>query len=742
MAVAGRKKGSLNLMDSPLGAPTKVGSLDRRQLLVATGALLLSAQVTVKARAASSLPDKFINAWLRIDPDDMVTIMLSQSEMGQGIQTTLPLVLADELGADWSRVALEWADFDPAYRHPQYQWMFTGNSESISTFFPIMRTVGAAAREMLVGAAATRLGVAAASLRVDQGRIHHDPTDRVVSFGSVAADAARLDIPKDPQLRPTSSLELIGKPQPRVDIPSKVDGSAIFGIDVKVPGMAVAAIRRAPSQGGSLAAFDPTAIKAERGVLAVVEIPSGLAVVANDYWTAERALDGAELTFKPGPLAGYSTSGQRAEYSALLKSASFDTKVKAGDASAVLAAADSPLEAIFEIPVQAHATMEPMNCTAHVTDDRCELWIPTQGVEITHAVAKQMLGLADDQIIIHRTLLGGGFGRRLLADFAKIAILVAKAAGRPVKVIWSREEDFRYDAYRPPMVHAVKASLGNDGLPAAMTHRVVSPSHMLYIFPRGVIKAQGDWARPIMPPAAYDGMAVEGLTETPYAIANYAVEQHRVDTPLSVSVWRTTGHGPNNFVLESVIDELAHRANADPLSYRLRLAASDPRAVAVLNAVGALCGWQAALPAGRFRGLALAKAFGGYIAQVVELSVKDKTIKCHHVWSAVDIGQTLDPGIAKSNIEGGVVWGLSGLRTEVTFADGEIEQTNFDQFDPLHVSETPVITTRFVESGAKPTGVGEIGPVPTHAAFCNAVFAATGERIRALPISRSGYQRI
>jgi isoquinoline 1-oxidoreductase beta subunit len=263
---------------------------------------------------------------------------------------------------------------------------------------------------------------------------------------------------------------------------------------------------------------------------------------------------------------------------------------------------------------------------------------------------------------------------------------------------------------------------------------------MLYVFPRGVIKAEGDWARPIAPPAAYDGMAVEGLTETPYAIANYSVEQHLVDTPLSVSVWRTTGHGPNNFVLESVIDELAHAATQDPLAYRLALAAADPRAIAVLKAVGEMSGWPGTASAGRFRGLALAKAFGGYIAQIVELSVKGKDVKCHRFWSAVDIGQTLDPGIAMSNIEGGVVWGLSGLRTEATFTNGEIQQTNFDQFDPVHLWETPAIETRFIESGAKPTGVGELGPVPTHAAVCNAIFAATGDRIRSLPISRSGYR--
>jgi isoquinoline 1-oxidoreductase beta subunit len=283
-------------------------------------------------------------------------------------------------------------------------------------------------------------------------------------------------------------------------------------------------------------------------------------------------------------------------------------------------------------------------------------------------------------------------------------------------------------------------SPGSDGLPAAMAHRVVSPSHMLYIFPRNVIKAEGDWARPIAPPLAYDAMSVEGLIEIPYAIPAYSVEQHRVETPLSVSVWRTTGHGPNNFVLESVIDDLARAAAKDPLAYRLKLAAADPRASAVLRTVADMSGWGGTLAAGRSRGLALAKAFGGTIAQVVELSVKAKDIKCHRVWSAVDIGQTLDPGISASNIEGGVIWGLSGLRTEVTFADGEIEQTNFDQFDPLHLWETPIIETRFVESGAKPTGVGELGPVPTHAAVCNAIFAATGDRIRSLPISRSGYR--
>jgi isoquinoline 1-oxidoreductase beta subunit len=384
--------------------------------------------------------------------------------------------------------------------------------------------------------------------------------------------------------------------------------------------------------------------------------------------------------------------------------------------------------------------MEPMNCTAHVTADRCEIWAPTQGVEIAHWTAKEATGLRDDQIVINRTFLGGGFGRRLLADFVRLAILASKAAQRPVKLIWSREEDFLYDTYRPPMTHAIRAALGSDGQPAAMAHRVVSPSYLLYVFPRPAIKAEPPWDRPIAPPRAYDVMAVEGVIEPPYHFADYKVEQNFVDTPLSVSVWRTTGHGPNNFVLESFIDELAYAARQDPLAFRLALAKADSRAIAVLDKLREMCGWPRTAATGRGFGIALAKAFGSYAAQAIEIAIEGRKIRALNVWTAADFGVTLDPGIAAANIEGGVVWGLSGLRTEAAFADGELVATNFDGFDPLHMWEMPKIETRFVESGAKVGGTGEIGPVPTHAAFCNAVFAATGERIRALPLSRHHFE--
>jgi isoquinoline 1-oxidoreductase beta subunit len=715
-------------------------SLTRRSFLLgAAGVLTLSCAAWADDRRAGRVA---LNAWLQVAPDDTITVMMSQSEMGQGISTTLPVALADELGAGWSTVRTEWSPFDPAYRHPQYGWMFTGNSESSSTFFPVMRTMGAAAREMLTQAAATRLSVDPAILVVRDSVIRHPASGRSLRFGEVAEAAAKLPVPVAPRLKTAAELTMIGKPQARLDIPPKVDGSAIFGIDVKVPGMAIAALRRAPSPGGRLVSYDRAGIQGRPGVVAVVEIASGLAVVADRYWSAKRALDQGQLQFEAGPLRGYSTAAQRADYLERLRSGAFITKKKIGDAATALATDEHVIEAVYELPAQAHATMEPMNCTAHVTAERCELWIPTQGVEITHHVAKQITGLQDNQIVINRTLLGGGFGRRLLADFARVAIEVARAAGRPVKVIWSREEDFRYDAYRPPMTHAVRARLAADGRPAAMAHRVVSPSHLAYVFPRPVIKAPPPWDRPVPPPPDYDGMAVEGVTDAPYAIGHYSVEQNYVDTPLSVSVWRTTGHGPNNFVLESFIDELAHRAGRDPLAYRLDLARADPRALAVLKAVADMSNWGRKVPQGQGRGLALARAFGGYIAQVVEVSVAGKDLKARHVWSALDCGQTLDPGIAASNAEGGVVWGLSGLSTEATFVGGAIEQTNFDRFEPVHLWETPPIETRFVESGAKVGGTGELGPVPTHAAFCNAVFAATGQRIRALPLSRHGFRLV
>jgi isoquinoline 1-oxidoreductase beta subunit len=675
-----------------------------------------------------------LTAWVRIAPDNSVTLICSQSEMGQGISTTLTAALADELGVDWHRVKIEFSPFGEAYRNPGIKWMFTGNSESSSAFFELVRQIGASAREMLIGAAAARFGAPMAELAIGDGEIRHPASARRLTFGDVAADAAKLPLPAKPTIKRDGELRYIGRAMPRWDIPAKVDGSAVFGIDVRLPNMLLAAVRCAPDFSGRLAHYDSASLMAKPGVVAVVEVPRGVAVVARTYWQARRALDEAELDWADED-AGLSSATLAAGYREKLEAGPFVVKKAVGDAAAALGASPQRLQALYEIPHQAHATMEPMNCTAQVTADGCDLWIPTQGVEITLGVARAVTGLPDDRIRIHRTLIGGGFGRRLHADFAKQALIIAKAVRQPVKLIWSREEDMTQDLYRPAVLHRVSGGLDENGAIKAIAHRVVSPSYLLYVWPRG--REMADWTARMVPPLRYDNMAIEGLIDSLYNLPNLSVEQHYFDSKVPVSVWRTTGHGPNNFVLESFIDELAAAADRDPLAFRRAHLAGNERVLTLLAVVGDKAGWGEPLPPGRGRGLALAQAFGGLIAQIAEVSVTGREVKIVRIVSAVDCGKTLDPGIAASNIAGGVVWGLSALRTEVTIDKGRVVQTNFDGFDPLHMWETPIIETHFVDGGGKLGGMGEIGPVPTHAAVCNAIYAATRRRIRMLPLSKS-----
>ena len=706
----------------------------REALLGAAGALVISGVLGRTARAeAGTAPGVPVTAWVRISPDNSITLIASQSEMGQGTTTTLAAILADELYLPLHQVAIEFAPFDPAYRDPVYQWMFTGNSQSISSFYDVMRKMGAAAREMLVQAASTQLGVQAPELTCSDGSVHHASTGRSVTFGKVAAAASRLQVPANPKPRTDSAL--VGHAVPRWDIPSKVDGSAKFGIDVAVPGMLVAAVRRAPRFGSQLGRYDAALLKSKPGVVQVVPLPDGLVVVAKTYWQARRALDSADLPWSTQGSTFSCGDDLAPVFAEKLASGPFFSHLKKGTGAAATANRHT---ATYQIPFQAHATMEPMNCTAHVADGRCEIWAPTQGVEMAQAVATQVTGLPTDKILIHRTFIGGGFGRRLLADFIKQTLIVAMAVKAPVKVIWSREEDFTHDFYRPGMLHAISGSLGEKGELTEISHRVVSPSYMLYIFPRGMFPNVKDWTDPAAPPPNIDTMAVEGLVDIPYDIPNQSVEQHRLELDVPVSVWRTTGHGPNNFVLESFIDELAVAAHSDPVAFRRSLLSKDVRALKVLNEAAARSGWGTPTAPGVGRGIALARAFGGIIAQVVELSVAESAVKLHRVVTVVDAGRTLDPGIAESNILAGVVWGISAMKTAVTFDNGRAMQSNFDSFDPAHLWETPRCEVHFIDSGEKLGGMGELGPVPLHAAVCNAIYATTGKRIRRLPLSLSG----
>jgi isoquinoline 1-oxidoreductase subunit beta len=720
------------------------GGTSRRAFLwctaLATGGLLLRyalpAEAATLAGAASVEPpagELALTPWVRITSDNVVTIVVSQAELGQGISTTLPAILADELGADWAAVRLETAPFAPAYRNPQRSWMFTGNSESVQSFYDLMRQMGAAAREMLVQAAAARWGVPPDSCRAAGSAIVHAASGRRLGFGALAAEAARLPVPAKPRLKPEAELRLVGKPLARVDVPAKVDGSARFGIDLHLDGMLVAALRTAPDLGGRLRRADPASVAGMPGVRAVVPLDKGVAVVADTYWQARTALAKLRVEFEAAPDPRISSARVREEQRAILDDGPCVTPVATGaggDLDAALRTAARTVTADYENPFSAHATMEPMNCTVSVTPGRCEVWAPTQGQELALVTLAAVLGLETNQIQVNRSpYVGGGFGRRLLPDFIVQCALVSKAAGRPVKLIWDREEDIRRDWFRPATAVRMTAGLDAAGTPSVLAARVVSPTILLPVFPAldAMLREKG-----------FDPSALEGMLETIYELPNRRVDFHLWKTAIPTSVMRTTGYGPNLFAFESFIDELAHAAGSDPLDYRRRLLAKNPRARRVLDRVAQLAGWGKPLAPGHGRGLAVAEAFGTLIGQVIEVEVREPEVRVLRVTSAVDCGRVLDPGIATSNIEGGVIFGLAYCKSEITFDDGAVVQGNFDGYELPYLAETPELVTELMPSGEKLGGIGETGPVTVSPALANAIFAASGRRLRAMPLGRHG----
>ncbi len=713
--------------------------LTRRTLLKASllagGGLVLHAQLP---GALAATPDGdavaaagvALNAWLRISVTDQVTIVVSQAEMGQGISTTLPAVLCEELGADWSRVVIESSPVGPAYRNPRLKWQFTGNSESTSSFFELMRMMGASAREMLITAAARRLGVRPASCRAELGRIVHTASGRSLTFGELAAAAARVPPPARPVLTPRSAWRLLGTSLPRVDNPAKIDGTAVYGLDVTVPDMVYAAVKASPTFGGKVARFDAGSVQRRPGVLGVVPIPDGVAVVARGYWQAKQALDALDVAFDAGANAGVTSASIQRIYRDAMTGDGW-VLAHPGAASATVAASTAAtLDAEYASQFLAHATMEPMTCTARVDATGCDVWAPTQGQELAQIVVAQVLGLPRDQVRIHRTLLGGGFGRRLLADFVVQAVLIARAMARPVKVVWSREEDMQHDFYRPAVLHRLTAALDRRGEVVEIAHKLVSPSILHHVFPPAVT-------------ASFDPSCLEGLLETHYAFASWKVESKLIQVPVPTSVLRTTGFGPNIFAVESFVDELAHHQGVDPYAYRQRLLRASPRALKLLAAVTDRAGWRAPRASGRHHGLAFCEAFGTFIAHVVELSVSpDRAIKIHRVIVAVDPGTVLDPDITVNAIEGGTCWGLScAMSSEITFAHGRTEQSNWHDYEVVRMPQMPPVEVHLVDSGiASLGGTGEVGPVTLIPALTNAVFAATGQRLRSLPLRTHGYR--
>ncbi len=708
-------------------------SWSRRRLLggLASGTIVLVAgrlapmEVFAQPARPSDTP---INAWVAIAPNGTATLQCAHSEMGQGIYTTFAAIIADELEADWSRCEVVFSPVAPAYRHPVYNWQFTGNSELIRAYNGLIRKMGAAAREMLIAAAAERMRRPATELTARNGRVNHAATGQSVGFGEVAAAAARQPVPAQPRVKPEREWRLVGggRSLPRRDVPDKVAGSAIFGIDVKLPEMVHAAVASAPMIGGKVASIDEASIGGMAGVIKVVPLDGAVAVVAQHYWQARLALEKLKVTWQPGPGGAFDDAALEAMYrSAMAGDAGWAEAEKHGEAPAALAAASRVIEAEYELPWLSHAPMEPMNATVSVTDAGVTVWAPTQGMQMTQIVLANVLQLPPEKITIHRTYLGGGFGRRLLADFVAQAALCSKAVGRPVKVIWSREEDIKQDWFRPAFLLRIRATLGPDGLPPAVHHRLVAPTILAPVSPTPI------------KPGMIDGLAVEGLVEHPYRIPNRRTDYHMLQVPIPTMVLRTTGHGPNNFALELFVDELAHAAGQDPYQYRRKLLADQPVALAVLDRAAALANWGKPEP-GRFQGMAFADGFGSYLCQVVELSLNEGAVKIHRIISVCDPGRVFDRVNAISMIEGGVHWGLSAaLYSAISFTQGRVRHTNFDGYRVVTLPDTPELVTEFLENRETLGGLGEVGPVCIPAALCNALFAATGVRHRRLPLGKA-----
>jgi isoquinoline 1-oxidoreductase subunit beta len=676
------------------------------------------AQETPIAIAAGPRPP---SAFLQIAPDDTITIIAPAVEMGQGGHTAIPMILMEELAGNWRHLKVKDAPAAAVYDNPTFHSQATVGSFSVRGWYTELRRIGAAGREMLVQAAATRWGAAASECSATNSVITHRPTGRTLSFGSVAAAAAKLPIPQQPALKGESTFALIGTSPHRVDIADKVNGGALFGIDVVVPQMLYGAVKTCPTLSGKLKSFDDAKAKKVPGFHATVALPDGVVVVARSYWQAKKALELVTVDYELGALAGMDS----AKVSTLLH-AGFDEPGSVarndGDTAAALNAASQTLEAVYEVPYLAHACMEPMNCTARVDESGCEVWCGTQSPQAAQRAAAEVIGLPAERVKVHTMYLGGGFGRRGQSDFVTQAVAASKTVGKPVKLLWTREEDIQHDYYRPAAAIRFRAALDGAAKLTALDCSVVTASKPSF--------ASGG-------PPFY----TEGVYNTNYAIPNLRVTGVDKNIGVRFGFWRSVNESHNPFMLEGFIDEIARQVKQDPYQFRRSLLqhARAQRQLAVLDFVAEKAGWQHASP-GHGLGIAAFEAFGSFIGTVVDLSVKDKAITLHRVVTAVDCGVAVHPDNIHAQLEGGMVYGLAAaLRGEITLANGAVQQTNFTDYPMLMMSEMPLVETYIVPSTAPPGGIGEPGTGPITPALANAIYAATGDRVRSLPLSKHGF---
>lgn len=722
--------------------------LTRRKVLIGTGvtggALILGFAYwpDTRMRKASDLTaeadERLVTSWVKVARDNRITAIIPHAEMGQGTHTALTMMLAEEMDADWDLVSMMEAPADdafangplikgfagefvaipsillgvadyPALKLAQFMNIqMTGGSSAIRyTGTAAMRPAGAAAREMFSTAAANNWQVPAAECRTEKSMVHHGPSGRSVTYGSLIDEVANIEPPKEPRLKDPSTYTIVGTPAPRFDIPAKVDGTTTYGIDVKVPGMRYAAIKASPVFGGEVVSFDASAIKSMPGVEAVVEIPNAVAVIADSYWRAQKAVDALPIVFQGGTSVGLDNATMYRQFDEALDTGSRENDREQGDVDAAFAQADQVVEVSYSVPLLAHATMEPMNCTAVVrADGTCEVWTGTQNPLGARGAAAEAAGLNENSVTVHNHMLGGGFGRRSDNDFVIQAVEIAKQVSYPVKLIWSREEDMQHDHYR-----------------AAVTSRF-----------KGAFDASG---QPIAWQNLYNGKDQPG--EAPlihYGIPNQRIEYVEKRAPVPHGPWRSVAHSQHGYFTESFIDEMAHAAGADGFTFRRKLLADSPRHLRVLETAAEKAEWDAQLPEGWGRGIAMQHAFGTIVAQVVEASVSPQgDVKVHRVIAAVDSGDVINPDTVDAQIQSGIIYGLTAaLYGEITIADGRVVQSNFPDYEMVRLAQAPHMETHIIRSGEPLGGMGEPGTPPIAPALANAIFDATGKRLRSLPV--------
>ena len=669
------------------------------------------------------------NAFIRIDRDGQVTLIIHQVEMGQGTYTSLPMLIAEELEVDLGQVRLEHAPpNDKLYANPLIGFQVTGGSTSVRGAWEPLRRAGATARTMLVSAAAQTWKVDESSCHAERGAVIHLPTRRTLTYGALVDRAAALPVPVTVALKEPNEFKLIGTSARRLDSHDKVNGKAQFGIDVKIPGMKIATVAACPVFGGTLASVDESKVTAVKGVRQVVRLDNAVAVVGDHMWAAKQGLGALDIQWNEGPNARLST----ADIVQQLEVASQRPGVlarKEGDVARAMAGATTTVQAVYQLPFLAHATMEPINCTVHVRNDRCDVWVGTQVVSRAQAVAAEVAGLPLEKVQVHNHLLGGGFGRRLEVDFIAQAVEIGKHVDGPVKVVWTREEDIQHDVYRPFYYDRLAAGLDERGMPIAWSHRVTGSSIVARWVP-GFFKN------------GLDPDAVEGAAEPPYTLPNLLVEYVRQEPAGIVDTWSRGpdaapppgGERPDP--TRPRVDELAAAAKRDPLEYRLALLDKSPRARAVLELAAERAGWGKPLPARSGRGVSIQYAFGSYLAQVAEVAVsKDGQVRVERVVCAVDCGLTVNPDTVVAQMQGGIIFGITAaLFSEITLTNGRVEQVNFNNYRTLRINEAPAVDVHLVKSTEAPGGIGEPGTSAVAPAVFNAIFAATGKRLRKLPV--------